>query len=170
MNRCPYSNPTSNSHHMLLTVSQSRSVLFTLPAQSSILGNFTYGQFQDLECVTSHDRTHHPSHFGPENLECVSHMVPGKAQRPCSWTLAALRGWKHQDFWIGVLSHPFLIKMLLHHWKFLSVPNDFNPVIEPLVKTKSLGPKPSHPPKLLAFGHPWSHVVQMLPLGSRTFY
>lgn len=132
--------------------------------------NFTYRQFQDLVCVTSHDRIHHPSHFMHENLECLSHMVPSKAQRLCSRTSAVLWGWKRQDFWVGVLSHSFLIKMLLHHWKFLSVPNDFSPVIEPLVKTKSLGPKSWRPLKPLAFSAIHVHVLsECWPWGAGHF-
>lgn len=80
-------------------------------------------------------------------------------QRLCSRTLAALRGWKHQDFWIGVLSHSFLIKMLLHHGKFLTVPNDFNPVIEPLVKNEKLRAETLASTKAISFRAIHGHML-----------
>lgn len=79
------------------------------------------------------------------NLGSLSHMVPDKAQRLLSETRAGLWGWKCQDFEVTALSHSFLIKMLLHHWKFLSVPTDFSLVIEPLVKGTGLEPQSSPP-------------------------
>lgn len=102
-------------------------------------GTSTYRQYQDLVCVTSHSRIHHSNHFSSWKTWDLAHTWCQK--RLLSWIPAALRGRRHQDLGVIALPHSFHVKTLLHRWKFLSVPNDSIPALEPLVKKKRLRTK-----------------------------